>query len=49
MPHNCMSEADLDREYPSIVPPEDDHLDDIVNDDDDKVYQAGLREVERLR
>jgi hypothetical protein len=49
MPHNCMSENDLDREYPSIVAPEDEHLDDIANDDEDHVLQAGLREVEKIR
>jgi hypothetical protein len=49
MPHNIFSQQDLDEKYPSIIPPEDDHLDDIVNDSDDKVLQAGLREVEKIR
>ena len=44
MLHNCISEDDLDRSYPSIVPPEGDHLDEIANDNADRVYQAGLRE-----
>ena len=49
MPHNDLSEHDLDLAYPSIVAPEDDHLDDIVNDNEDHVLQAGLREVEKIR
>ena len=49
MPHNSLSTAELDRDFPSIVAPKDEHLDDIVNDDDDKVLQAGLREVEKIR
>ena len=49
MPHNSLSQHELDRDYPSIVPPEDDRLDDIVNDSDDKVFQAGLREAEKIR
>jgi hypothetical protein len=44
-----MSEGDLDRRYPSIVAPEVGHLDDIVNDNEDHVLQAGLREVEKIR
>ena len=49
MPHNSLSQHELDQDYPSIVPPEDNRLDDIVNDSDDKVLQAGLREVEKIR
>ena len=45
MLHNSLSQHDLDCEYPSIVAPDDGQLDDIVNDSDDKVLQAGLREV----
>jgi len=49
MPHNELSQEALDREYPSLVAPEDDQLDDIANDSDDKVFQAGMREVEKIR
>ena len=49
MPHNELSQEDLDREYPSIAAPEDDQLDDTANDSDDKVSQAGMREVQKIR
>jgi hypothetical protein len=49
MPHNALTQEELDRDYPSIAPPEADQLDDIANDSDDKVFQAGMREVEKIR
>jgi hypothetical protein len=49
MPHNALTQEELDRDYPSIAPPEADQLDDIANDTGDKVFQAGMREVEKIR
>ena len=49
MPHLSFEANALDRLYPSIVAPEDEHLDDLVDDKEGKVYQAGLREVEKIR
>ena len=49
MPHLRLSDHDLDIAYPSIVPPEEEHLEDIVKDADDGTYQAGLRMAEGIR
>ena len=48
MPHLEHSGADLDRLFPSIPPPEDDKLDDLVDDRADVVYQKGLRISEQI-
>ena len=43
MPHNCLSRLELDTQFPSIVAPEDDGLDDMARDIDDPVLQHGRR------
>ena len=48
MPHLEYSGIDLDRLFPSIPPPEDDKLDDLVDDRADVVYQKGLRISEQI-
>ncbi len=42
MPHHELDAAALDREYPSLVAPPDDGLQDIVDDAEDSVYQHGM-------
>ena len=41
--HNCLSRLELDTQFPSIVAPEDDGLDDMARDIDDPVLQHGRR------
>ena len=48
MPHLEYSGIELDRLFPSIPPPEDDKLDDLVDDRADVVYQKGLRISEQI-
>ena len=43
MPHLDYTTTELDVVFPSIIPPSDEQLDDLVDDNADCVYQAGLR------
>ena len=49
MPHLDLTQEELDRQHPSLVPPDDEQLDDLVNDAHDLVYQKGLRLAEAIR
>ena len=49
MPHLTHDKAQLDQNYPSIVPPPDEELRDLTTDECDTVYQAGLRAAEDIR
>ena len=49
MPHNEHSTGELDRLYPSLIPPPDEGLDDGDVDARDGVYQHGLALAEQLR
>jgi len=42
MPHLVYGEADLNRLYPKFEAPDDEQLDDLQKDTDDRVYQHGL-------
>ena len=49
MPHLTYPSLELDRLYPSIETPDDDQLDDLVDDSADIVYQKGLRITAEIR
>ena len=49
MPHLDYSGIDFDRPLPNTRPPEDDKLDDLVDDRADVVYQTGLRISDEIR
>jgi hypothetical protein len=49
MPHLDLTQEELDRRHPSLVPPDDEQLDDLANDAHDLVYQKGLRLAEAIR
>ena len=49
MPHNDLTQEELDERHPSLVPPEDEQLDDLVDDRGDVVYQKGLRIADGIR
>ena len=49
MPHLDLTEEELDRLYPSLIPPDDEQLDDLANDRNDVVYQKGLQLAEAIR
>ena len=49
MPHLSLSQSDLDLQYPRIVAPEDDRLDDLATDECDTVCQKGLQIAEDIR
>jgi hypothetical protein len=49
MPHVALTQEELDRLHPSLVPPCDEQLDDLVSDERDGVYQKGLRLAEEIR
>ena len=48
MPHCEMAKEQLDLEYPSLVAPPDDDLQDVQDDAADAVYQHGLRIAESI-
>ena len=48
MPHNVLSRADLDREYPSLEAVNDLELDDLTRLEDDQLYAAGMRVVQTM-
>ena len=49
MPHNEHPAGELDRLYPSLVPPPDEGLDDGDVDARDGVYQHGMMLAEKIR
>ena len=49
MPHLDLTQEELDRRHPSLVPPDDEQLDDLANDNNDVVYQKGLTLAEEIR
>ena len=49
MPHLDLTQEELDRLYPSLIPPDDEQLDDLANDKHDVVYQKGLQLAEAIR
>ncbi len=49
MPHVALTQEELERLHPSLVPPEDEQLDDLANDANDVVYQKGLQLAEEIR
>jgi len=49
MPHVELSQKELDQQYPSLVPPDDELLDDLSNDLHDAVYQKGLMIADAIR
>ena len=49
MPHLTYPSLELDRLYPSIETPDDDQLDDLVDDSADFVYQKGLKITAEIR
>ena len=49
MPHLDLTQEELDRLHPSLVPPDDEQLDDLANDAHDLVYQKGFRLAEAIR
>ena len=49
MPHLDLTQEELDRRHPSLIPPDDERLDDLTNDADDAVYLKGLKLAEGIR
>ena len=49
MPHSELTQEELDRQFPTLVPPADEMLDDLSNDVHDSVYQTGLKVAEEIR
>ena len=49
MPHLALAQEELDRLHPSLVPPDDEQLDDLVSDERDAVYQKGMQLAEEIR
>ena len=49
MPHVELTQEELDQQYPSLVPPADELLDDLSNDLRDTVYQKGLVVADAIR
>jgi len=49
MPHLDLSAENLDILYPPLEAPADDRLEDLVDDKDDSVFQAGLKIAENIR
>ncbi len=49
MPHLQYTAEELDQLHPSLVPPEDEHMDDLIDDDQDVVYQKGLRIAQEIQ
>jgi len=49
MPHLELRGQELDNAYPPLPVPQDEILPDVANDEDDVVYQSGLRAAEAIR
>ena len=49
MPHNDLTQEELDERHPSLVPPDAEQPDDLVEDHGDVVYQTGLRIADGIR
>ena len=49
MPHLGLTQEEMDRQHPSLVPPDDERLDDLADDAADVVYQKGLVLAEEIR
>ena len=49
MPHLDHTVEELDELYPSLVPPQDDGLQDVDGDERDGVFQHGLKLAARIR
>ena len=49
MPHIDLTQEELDHQYPTLVPPADELLDDMSHDAHDSVYQKGLAIAEEIR
>ena len=49
MPHLTRTPEELDQLHPSLVPPEDEPLEDLVKDAEDAVYQKGLELSDEIR
>jgi len=49
MPHVDLTLDELDRLHPSLIPPDDEELDDLANDLHDVVYQKGLTVADEIR
>ena len=49
MPHTELTQEELDHQFPTLVPPADEMLDDLSNDVHDSVYQTGLKVAEEIR
>jgi len=49
MPHLDHTVEELDELYPSLVPPQDDGLQDVDGDEPDGVFQHGLKLAARIR
>ena len=49
MPHLARTQEELDQLHPSLMPPDDEQLEDLVKDTEDAVYQKGLELTEEIR
>jgi hypothetical protein len=49
MPHLDLTQEEMDRQHPSLIPPDDERLDDLADDAADVVYQKGLVLAEEIR
>ena len=49
MPHLDLTQEEMDRQHPTLIPPDDERLDDLADDAADVVYQKGLVLAEEIR
>jgi len=49
MPHLDLTQEEMDRLHPSLIPPDDEQLDDLASDENDAVHQKGLKLAEAIR
>ena len=49
MPHLGLTREEMDRLHPSLIPPDDEQLDDLASYENDVLYQKGLKLVEAIR
>ena len=49
MPHLQYTAEELDQLHPSLVPPEDEQMDDLIDDEQDVVYQKGLEVAQGIQ
>ena len=49
MPHVSLTPRELNERYPSMRAPDDDHMEDILKDEDDMVFKHGMGIADEIR